>query len=246
MVTAIRHWSVACDFMQEDSDGRYVSTPLAKHIFDRLDPYSEHPATAWLLHWKLAGIGTRSTTWWWLFNCIPQQVFDRNTVFESLKSFCIANRRDISDSTLRRDVDVCLSSYLNRAPKDSREDVAEPVLSELPLLQTQNNATGTIRFRRGPKPTLPDALFAYALIEFWMSRGGGAVLAFDTIAHDYGSPGRVFKLDENSVGERVVAIEDITKGAIVWSDSSGIRQLNKTSEAFPVLLKEQLLEAAYA
>ena len=90
MVNAIRHWSVACGFMQEDSEGGYVPTALAIQIFGRLDPYSEHPTTAWLLHWNLAGIGTRSMTWWWLFNCVPQQTFDRNTVFDSLKSFCVA------------------------------------------------------------------------------------------------------------------------------------------------------------
>lgn len=173
MVTSIRHWSVACGFMYENSDGRYVPTGLAKQIFDGLDPYSEHPATAWLLHWNLAGRGTRSTTWWWLFNCIPQQTFDRNAVFDSLKSFCAVAKRDVSDSTLRRDVDVCLASYVSRTPKASNEDVAEPVLAELPLLQSQINSAGTLSFRRGAKPTLPDALFAYALLEFWIATGAG-------------------------------------------------------------------------
>ncbi len=246
MVTAIRHWSVACGFMSENSEGGYVPTDLATQIFGRLDPYSEHPSTAWLLHWNLAALGTRSTTWWWLFNCIPQQTFDRNAVFDSLKSFCVTAKHDVSDSTLRRDVDVCLASYVSRMPKASREDVAEPILAELPLLQSQNHAAGTFSFRRGAKPTLPDALFAYALLEFWSARGEGAVLSFDRIAHDYGSPGRVFKLDENSVGERVVGIEEITKGAMIWSDSSGIRQLNRSSESFPPRLKERLLEASYA
>jgi hypothetical protein len=206
MVAAIRHWSMACGFMRDDSGIGYAPTELAIQIFDRLDPYSEHPATAWLLHWKLAGIGTRSTTWWWLFNCISQHSFDRNLVFESLKSFCVAKKYDVSDSTLRRDIDVCLSSYVNRSSKVSNEDVAEPVLTELPLVQSVNNSAGTLTFRRGAKPTLPDALFGYALIEFWTGKERGAVLSFDRIAHDYGSPGRVFKLDENSVGERVVAL----------------------------------------
>ncbi len=166
-------------------------------------------------------------------------------MFDSLKSFCAAKNHVVSDSTLRRDVDVCLASYVSRTPKASREDVAEPVLAELPLLQSQNSAVGTLSFRRGPKPTLPDPLFAYALLGFWKARGG-AVLSFDKIAHEYGSPGRVFKLDENSVGERVVALEEITKGAMIWSDSSGIRQLSRASESFPPHLEERLLEMSYA
>jgi hypothetical protein len=153
----------------------------------------------------------------------------------------------VSESTLSRDVDVCLSSYVSRtSQKSSIEDVAEPILAELPLIQSHNNAAGTLSFRRGPKTTLPNALFAYALIEFWIARGGPSVLSFDKITHDYGSPGRVFKLDEDSVGERVLALEELTKGAVVWSDSSGIRQLNRLSETFPVDLLGKLLEASYA
>ena len=78
MVTSIRHWALACDVIEE-YEGGYRTTDFANRIFgtDGLDPYSEHPTTAWLIHWKLAGLGTRSTTWVWAFNFIARQSFDR-------------------------------------------------------------------------------------------------------------------------------------------------------------------------
>jgi hypothetical protein len=155
-------------------------------------------------------------------------------------------KHPVSDSTLRRDIDVCLASYVPRTAASSKEDVAEPVLSELPLLQQHIGGNGSFSFRRGPKATLPDSLFALALIEFWKMRNNLAVLPFDKIVHDYGSPGRVFKLDENSVGERVLALEELTQGALIWTDSSGIRQVNKMSENFEPNLLARLLEASYA
>jgi hypothetical protein len=246
MAMSIRHWALACGMMQEGENGGFVPTDLARKIFEEFDPYSEHPATAWLLHWQLAGIGHKSTTWWWLFNCIPQQTFDRDAVISSLKSHCEHAKHKVSGSTLLRDVDVCLASYVPRTAASSKEDVAEPILAELPLLQQHTGTSSGFSFRRGPKTSLPDGLFAYALIDYWTMRTKLAVLPFDRIAYDYGSPGRVFKLDETSVGERVVRLEALTKGALVWTDSSGIRQVNRTVDQFTPELKLKLLEAAYA
>ncbi|HBT5143222.1 TPA: DUF4007 family protein, partial [Klebsiella pneumoniae] len=45
------------------------------------------------------------------------------------------------------------------------------------------------------------------------------------IAYGPSSPGRVFKLDEDSVSEKLVMLEEKTSGLIKWSDSSGIRQV---------------------
>lgn len=243
MVMSIRHWALACGFLAEGQKGGYVATSLARKIFEGLDPYLEHPASAWLIHWQLAGIGRKSTTWWWLFNRMSMQTFDREAIFQSIKQYCLENRHKISDSTLRRDVDVCLASYQSRSTTGSKEDVAESVLAELPLIQA--TSSNSFSFVRGPKKTLPDALFALALIQYWERTHAVAVLPFEKIVHDYGSPGRVFKLDDNSVGERVHSIEDVTRGALVWTDSGGVRQVNRRVEQFDSSLVEALLEAAF-
>jgi hypothetical protein len=104
---------------------------------------------------------------------------------------------------------------------------------------------GAFSFLRGPKSSLPDALFAYALIEYWEQNQGSSVLSFEKIVHDYGSPGRVFKLDENSIGERVQTLERLTKGEFRWTDSSGIRQVSWSVNSAKKNLKTNLLEASY-
>jgi hypothetical protein len=247
MVTSIRHWSLACGFMHE-AEGGYAPTDLATKLLskDGFDPYLEQPATVWLIHWKLAGIGLKSTTWWYLFNCIVQQTFDRESLFRALKSYTASISYKVSDSTLARDIDVCLASYLPKTAKGaSVEDAAEPVLAELPLLQQHMGMKGTFSFRRGAKPTLPDALFTYALVEFWERYNHSSVLSFERIAHDYGSPGRVFKLDEYTVGEKVVALEHSTKGMLRWTDTAGVRQVSKAAGFDRDILKSRLVEAMY-
>lgn len=248
MVAAIKHWSLATEFMEEDDQGCYRPSALGATILGEsgLDPYCEHPSTAWLVHWKLAGIGSRSTTWVWLFNCVVEQAFEKDGIVQSLKHYCADRSYRVSSSTLVRDVDVCIASYAPRATTGSREDVAEPLLGELALLQPQLASRASFVFRRGPKRTLSPALFAYALIDFWNNKTENtAVLSFEKIAHDYGSPGRVFKLDENSVGEFAFEIENTTHGALRWSDSSGIQQVHKTERFLDQGLMNRLLREAY-
>ena len=54
-------------------------------------------------------------------------------------------------------------------------------------------------------------------------------MAFETIAYAEGSPGRVFKLDEDSVAERLIALSDLTDGYLAWTDTAGLRQVHKQS-----------------
>ena len=247
MATSIRHWALACDFMWETGRGNYAPTALAESLFGDggLDPFFEHPASAWMIHWKLAGMGTKSTTWWWLFNCVVQQSFDKEVLFRGITDYCSNAKYKVSENTLRRDIDVCIASYMPRTTSSTYEDVAEPVLSELPLLQEHIGSRAVFSFVRGPKASLPDGMFCYALVEFWNCHPQTSVLSFEKIAHEYGSPGRVFKLDEYSIGERVVRMEDLTKGALRWTDSAGIRQINRAASVDVNKLKLRLLEAAY-
>ncbi len=40
-----------------------------------------------------------------------------------------------------------------------------------------------------------------------------------------GSPGRVFKLDEDSLVARLMGIGEVTAGKMVWTDTAGLRQV---------------------
>lgn len=229
MVASIRHWALACGVIYEDGDGFRVRS-LAKEILcDRgLDPYAENPATAWLAHWQLAGRCIRSTTWHWLFNHVTAPTFTRQELEEPLGHY--ARRLDpkhrLSASTISRDLETCLRSYAPRTAVGSPEDFAEPLLGELGLLQEVHK--GQYAFRRGPKTSLHDGIFAYALVDFWnRAADGQSSLAFETVAYAEGSPGRVFKLDEESIAQRLIALSDFTGRKLEWTDSAGLRQVHR-------------------
>jgi hypothetical protein len=248
MVNSIRHWALATEFIAESPTGGYHPTDLADSIFSTrgLDPFCEHPSTTWIVHWKLTSVARRSTTWWWVFNCIVEQTFDKPTAVRGLSRLCRDRGWKVSESTLVRDVDVCLASYVPRATNATREDAAEPILAELSLIQAHSGGRGLFTFKRGPKRSLSPALFAYAVVDYWSRKAQGpTVLPFDTILHEYGSPGRVFKLDEVSVAEYVQRLDKLTDGALRWSDTSGVRQVHRIGDVFDGALSRRLLGMAY-
>lgn len=247
MVASIKHWALACDVIAEDDARRNFSlTHSGREIFlaDGLDPYSEHPTTAWYAHWCLAGRGARSTTWFWLFNIFSAQSFSRDEALPSLIKFAqsAGKGKKLSQATLSRDLDTCLRGYAPRSASSSVEEAAEPMLGELGLLQEERK--GVFSFRRGPKSTLSDAFFTWALLDYWQKhRKAESSLTFETVAYAPGSPGRVFKLDEESVAERLFPLSDLTDGNLRWSDTSGLRQIYRSDFDYELLMKKMLRES---
>jgi hypothetical protein len=232
MVASMRHWATACDVLN-DVDGIPTPTQFGSAIFgsEGLDPYSEHPTTLWLVHWKLAGGWAlppnrthRSTTWFWVFNYIHEQSFSSQDLLRSLGKYAEERGGRLSPATLKRDVEVCLRSYIDRSETGTVDDFADSMLGELGLLTVQ--ARDEYALRRGSKATLSNGAFLYALIEFWQAFAPTtSTLSFESIAYEIGSPGRVFKLDEDSVAARLIDLEAFTRSRYQWSDSAGLRQV---------------------
>lgn len=245
MVASIRHWALACGVMRETDDGFRVSKLASEILQDGgLDPYAESPSTAWLVHWQLAGRCLRSTTWHWLFNHVTAPTFTRQELEEPLARYAreLDPKHRLSSSTISRDLETCLRSYAPRAAGGSPEDFAEPLLGELGLLQEVHK--GQYAFRRGPKASLHDGIFAFALVDFWnRTAEGQSSLAFETVAYAEGSPGRVFKLDEESIAQRLIALADFTGRKLEWTDSAALRQVHR--KALPKEDIRTLIRRAY-
>ena len=234
MVASIRHWANVTGVLDEAAllDGP-ASTPLGKMLFGEsgIDPYFEHPATAWLIHWQLAG-RPQKTTWYWAFNYYPSTFFDREQLASGLLS--LAGDRGwprAAPTTIKADVACFIRTYVSMSPsgKASHEDVLESPLPELGLVKPVGKRDG-FRFVRGNKPSLGHGVFCYAITDFWSRFSAARTLSFEAIAHEPGSPGRVFLLDENSVADRLVQLEESSNGLYRWSETAGLKQLERRQE----------------
>jgi SAM-dependent methyltransferase len=235
MAASIRHWAVASGFFEEEE--RVIRpTALGRLILadDGYDPYVERPATVWLAHWHIASTPEQTTTAYYAFNALAAIEFDPGGLVEELLSLVEENGWRATRGTLKRDVEVFLRSYVRRCDAQS-EDAAEPLLAELGLVR-EARLGGWYEFVRGPKPSLPAGVFAYALDRFWERQGRSTALSAEQICFAPGSPGRVFKLDEDSLISRLMALHEVTSGAWQWTDTAGLRQIQRLADCDPLPL----------
>jgi hypothetical protein len=249
MVAAMRHWATAASVIGEMLPaGRIPVTSLGQKLFADvgLDPFMEHPATLWLIHWQLAAHPSK-TTWFWAFNHYGSLTFERDQLLRALERLAKEqNWSRVSTSTIKNDVACFVRTYV---PHDvsglaSNDDALESPLTELGIIKSIGKRDG-FRFVRGPKSTLGNGVFVYALIDFWLGFSKSTTLSFEAIAHEPGSPGRVFLLDENDVIDRLVDLETITQGVLRWSETAGLKQVVRTKD-IDIGLGLSFVDADYA
>jgi hypothetical protein len=228
MVASMRHWATAAGMITESAGQCLKTTELGRKLLSNkgLDPFMEHPATLWLVHWQLAAHPDK-TTWFWSFNHYPAITFERETLGKGLDR--LAKERSwarVAATTIKNDVACFIRTYVPQQPSGQagHDDALESPLTELGLIKAVGKRDG-FRFVRGPKATLGDGVFVYALIDFWLRYSRAATLSFEAIAHEPGSPGRVFVLDENDVADRLSMLDQVTRGVLRWSETAGLKQV---------------------
>ena len=245
MVNSIRHWALACRIIKTKNEGTFEPDDIGKFLFDRKtgkDPFMEKEATLWLIHWMVAGHGKRTSTWYYAFNDFPERKFERENIATAIKNLCKDRGwKRVSNTTIKRDVECFIRSYVYSGDQKTSEDSMESVLSELPLIRTVG--TRLFEFNYGPKSSLPEGVFLYSLNEFWntklLNQNSASV---ETLTYASGSPGRVFKIDEQSLVKRLVNIGKNSEGRFEWTDTLGIRNVTRLREERDSL---KLLELAY-
>ena len=249
MVASMRHWATCCAIIQEhEKSGQLAPAPVGEFLFGLkgVDPYLEDPASLWHLHWLLcSGDNSRpiKTTWFWTFNHYASANFTRDDLVEGLMKLGEARDwRRMSRTTVQRDVECFVRTYEAR-PSGAQADVEDNIESPLAELGLVRGIKGHFHLVRGTKASLPSGVFATALDTFWDQQGSTRTLSFEMIAHEPGSPGRVFQLDEPELADRLLALEDDTKGAFRWSETAGLKQVQRDralrpSERFALLAKD--------
>jgi len=240
MVRSIRHWCLAAGVLAEGREGGGFLRPteLGTLLFadDGLDPYLEDPATLWLLHWQIASNRARATTWFWTFSHYHEPEFTREALASALYKWTQAlGGKQVAESSLKRDVEVFLRTYV--ASRQSRRDLAEDSL-DCPLVElgliTQPGDGQAYQFRRGAQGDLPDGILLFAILCFWEAFSTTAeTLALPDLARQPGSPGRLFKIDESSLVERLEGIEKRTEGRLAYRETAGLRQLYRRERMDP-------------
>jgi hypothetical protein len=255
MVRSIRHWCMATG-MVEETDGSGLARPLrVSQLGESLlgvngwDPYLEDMGTLWLLHWQLVSNYLRGLVWTLTFSVYLAEEFSKRDLIKFISGQF--ERLDVhtTEGTIEREVDCCLLTYVPSQTKQSAnlEETLNCPLNELGLVRFTPEES-VYRFNVGPKPTLSANLFGYALLTY-LSRflQNRRTVAVEECVYPVGSPGQVFKLDENSVVEYLEALENQMGGRLRIQETAGLRQIYLQNTAGDALRADalELLKAHY-
>jgi len=236
MVASIRHWCQLAQLIETiPEEGRRVSrllspTEIARKLLVQKawDPFLEDDASLWLIHWLIVTNPTIGTSWKLLFSRYNRPDFTRNELKNYLRDFIDKENFKVGETVLNRDVDCLIRSYVTSYGSKNQDVMEESFVC--PLLQLsliQPSPDGELyRFAIGPKPSLPVLVFAYALNEhFGRWDQSTETMSIQECLYGDGSPGQVFKLDENSLIEYLEELEDQFGGGILLDETAGLKQI---------------------
>jgi hypothetical protein len=238
MVDSIKYWTLATQVLLIDPDGGrghdLIPTEIGRRIFledGGWDRYLEDEGTLWLLHYLLVTNPDWATTAYYAFNELNGMEFYRHGLEQTLIDLAEQLEVRASPNTVRRDINVFIQMYAgsSRASHSTVEDYLDCPFTDLGLIYEEPTKK-VYAFSRGPKDSLPDAVVFYAITKYAEEKGEQRSFTFDELAYQPYSPGRVFKLDELALAERLERIGQLTSGDWQLTETAGYRQLVMTSK----------------
>ena len=221
MVASIRFWLRAFGLSQSDE-----LTDIAEFLFDTehgRDPYAEDLNTLWVLHFLLVVTGIAS-----IYNLTfveyqrEKKEFSKDELRNFIKRKCsVPEQRNVyNENTVKKDIGVLLKNYV--APKDLKniEDFSA-LLIGLGLIVNKDSDVYSYRVTE-PEDIAPDVVL-FALLTL---SGGDKTLSFDILQ----KLSLVFCLPIVSLIEIIRKIEKLYPGMVVFSDNSGIKNVQFMGE----------------
>lgn len=221
MVASIRFWLRAFGLSQSDE-----LTDIAEFLFDTehgRDPYAEDLNTLWVLHFLLVVTGIAS-----IYNLTfveyqrEKKEFSKDKLRNFIKRKCsVPEQRNVyNENTVKKDIGVLLKNYV--APKDLKniEDFSA-LLIGLGLIVNKDSDVYSYRVTE-PEDIAPDVVL-FALLTL---SGGDKTLSFDILQ----KLSLVFCLPIVSLIEIIRKIEKLYPGMVVFSDNSGIKNVQFIGE----------------
>lgn len=233
MVRSIRHWCLATG-MIEEATGSGLARPLrvtqlGGSVFGEngWDPFLEDMGTLWLIHWLLVTNHSRGLVWGLTYSVYLAEEFSKRDLIKFISRQFERLEVRTTEGTIEREVDCCLLTYVPSQTNQlsNLEETLNCPLNELGLIRFTPEES-IYRFNVGPKPTLSAFVFGYSLLTFLSHYiQNRRTIAIEECIYPIGSPGQVFKLDENSVVEYLELLETKMEGHLRIHETAGLRQI---------------------
>ena len=234
MVSSIKYWCQQCQLIEtkrKKNKNYYHITKIGKRLFldepRAWDKFLEDRGTLWLLHYLICTNEDFAGTTYYVFNKYSSIEFTRNSLSHQIENWIGKFGNNVAANTLKRDVNIFIQSYFGKVYKSDEkmnfEEALDCPLTELGLL-SHSPEEDIFQLERNQRPSLPDEIFYYSLAKFLENRSSQTV-SLSEIAYDSHSPGRIFRLDENSLYARIESLDLITGGYWILTETADLQHI---------------------
>ena len=221
MVDAMRYWGTVTGMITEAEDGGMTATKTAHLLLsdDGIDPFLVTAWARWFLHWQL--MKSKAYTWRYVFMLMNgNDVVVDSAVRDIASAMQKIGHKVPATDVLRRDIHCVLRCYLPRTADESlSEDFLLCPFLSLQLMQPLDDGA---RLTSGTRDDLPDGLVMACIADAMRQRQVTIMPFSDLMWSDVG-PGRLFRLSEDALLDRVARLELLSHGAANYSDHGGVR-----------------------
>jgi hypothetical protein len=221
MVSSIRFWLRAFGLTSNDD-----ATPIAQYIFDKekgRDPFAEDITTLWLLHFLIVSTEAAS-----LYSLLfvefqrEKKEFTKTELQAFIKRKCnVPEQKNVyNENTVKKDIGVLLKNYVAPSDLKSIEDFSALLLS-LNLITYKGN--DIYAFQEIKTSFINPIVILFALVRL---KGSDKTVSFDTLQ----KVSLIFCLPMTSLIEVIKSLETQLPNVIVFSDNSGIKNVQFLSE----------------
>jgi len=228
MIKSLTHWMQVLGLIDKNN-----FTVLGKIIFKK-DPYIENSETLWLLHWNIVKSQDKATLYNLFFNTIYTHKFTREYIFNQITSWLNTNEINLSPTTIKSDIDVFIRMYKS----SDHKDMSLNLFSELKLITEQSHGVYTLNINA--VTDISDQTFLYILLDY-INDFNQESISIDDLQRGKLSIQKSLCISESTLYNKIHRLEKITKGQLVYSEASGIRQIYIHS----LLDKNDLLNTIY-
>jgi hypothetical protein len=251
MVEALRCWIEAFGVASK-IEGKWQLTPLGAAVFgsNGLDRYLEDDQTLWLLHWNISTLRKAPFfAWELLVNRWNEASFVSSAVVSAFLAEANRAERTLSAVTAKQHFDVWLHTYFpTRSAKN--EDSLDSPLSALRLVYHHGTreveggrAEPIFAFDLGSKTNIKASLFEYCLHQWWDTEfEHEETISLSEATFGRMSPGRVFRMPETEVRDRLNALSSDPHGTVELMESLNQLIIRRRARPEP----SRLLSAIYA
>lgn len=214
MVRSIRFWGTAArlitDVVHPESARMSYTMPTNFGVRllgpDGLDPQMEDPATWWWIHWMLLAPRSALPVWWILLNEMKAVEFDDALSERVCVEAIEASPWDVPNlSSIHKDVTAFIRTYSHGVSGRGRFD--DQFGSPLRDLRLVTPSTAGYRLATGIPRNLPAEIVVAAIMDFIaMTSSSASTALLSRLANEPGSPGRVFRLSEDLLGQVIAPV----------------------------------------